>query len=788
MASPQPNSAAPTTPGTARKGPRGGNQPNKRRFYQSPYANRKFSAEYYEKPYVFYTATPDPEAAFDPFQSIINKDKLTEGLPNGWKLYFHDDDVTVLLPEIVLKQLKFFRDYLKSFPLAFDYAKVHRTTCFEVDVADLERNHWRTFSEDLMSRPEHTFSCLALAMHLHMNQSQAITRSRRHLMLLTPRIKNVDFPASSIKSLSMEDCGALVRIRGNIIQSGESSVEWIWRCLACGVCDTKQVVLQRDGKAVMPSACKGCNHRGKDYSGDIKSHFNVATESQILRLQEARTVTSAPNERNEAPAIIDVVVKSDLVNKVPPGTNVLCTGLLKTRVEGDQDRRYFLYLEAVSLQTNEDSDEKSFDYSDSDYLIVQRMKSEANPLRCLVQSLCPKIIGQEMVKAALLLGMFSVSPKDYTGRRREAHLLLVGDPGLGKSELLEACSSVSPRGVFVSSNSCTNSGLTATMSTDSASKSTVEAGALVMADQGVCCIDELDKIATSMDVLLEAMEDQVVNIAKAGVINKLRAKTSVLAAANPIGGHYNKTKRITENLKIGLPVMSRFDLILILIDQKNAEVEDRFLERKRAKTANAEASSSGLQSRLKLPSEATIDPLPLSSFQKFLSFVNRYYLPELSQEAKRVIKEHFVKLRSQPFYSDTIPVTTRALLSLIRLTQARAKIDLCRVATGEHAQDVIELMEFGMRDVRNITEEDIAIQANMQKKEPKQSKAKQLSNFTRILQIRAKDARLAMFSKDELKEMAIMAGVRNCNEIIELMNVNGVLLKKDTDTFQFVNY
>lgn len=503
MSNPGPSGAVNRTPGPPRQGnPQG----NKRKYFYSPFGNRQKS-EYYDKPYLLYITAPP--SSQDPFQCLVNKDKLTEKLPNGWKLYFHDDDVVVLKPDIIANQVARFGNYLKACGSRINYQEVKRTRAFEVDIDDLAEKHWPSFFEDLKARPEHTLSCVALSMHLQLNRSN-VTTLQRHLVLLTPRLTNIEMPICSVRSLTMADCGKLIRIRGNITQASEGSIEWVWRTFQCGTCELKQVVLQRDGKMILPNYCKGCSKRGKDYSVDSIGYFNIAAESQTLRLQETRSLAAGASYRkSDVPVNIDLLMQSDLVNKISPGTDVLCTGILKSRVEGELDRRYYLYLEVIAVQAHEDVDERNFDYSENDYLVVERMKMEPNPFRLLVHSLCPKIIGQEMVKASMLLGMFSVSPKDYRGRRREVHLLVVGDPGLGKSEILEACSVISPSGVFVSSNSCTNSGLTATMSNDSAQKSMIEAGALVMADQGVCCIDELDKITTKMDVLLEAMEDQV---------------------------------------------------------------------------------------------------------------------------------------------------------------------------------------------------------------------------------------------------------------------------------------
>lgn len=770
----------PPTPGSKANQPQG--NPAKRKFfYNQLFANKKKSSEYHDKPYSFLLTD---NTVRNSFRAIVNKGKSTEHLPGGWKLYFHeDDDVKDLDPEQILRKVRLYRDYLKrptSSPI--DYAQLQDVCTFPVDVDVLEESsEWKCFSQDLQKRPEHTLACLSFAMHLQLNEvASTMKRQPKYLALLSPRIKNLDLPVSRINSLSFEDCGRLVRIRGTVIQESDDSIDFIWRVFVCGRCDTRQVVLQRDNKkCVPPNHCDACKQRSSDYSEDIHSYFNCFVQSQSLRVQDTRTTGVTPGK-------LEIVVREDLVNKIGPGNEVMCLGVLKTRVEGVQDRQYTLYLDVVDVEWNDDSDDRNFDYSASDYAIIDRVRADSrNALRLLVNSLCPKIIGQEMIKAAVLLGLFSCSPMDYADKwRREAHVLLVGDPGLGKSEILEACSFVAPRGIFVSSNNCSNTGLTATMGNDSG-KSCLEAGALVMADQGVCCIDELDKINAHTDVLLEAMEDQIVNVSKAGVINKLQSKTAILAAANPIGGHYNKLKLLMDNMKVSSAIVSRFDLVLVLIDQTVAPP---------LRKEHEEEHSSNLQSRLKMNGRemATFEPLPATSFRKLISYVNRKYVPELSKDAQDRIKEYFLVVRDRPFYCDTITATYRTLPSLMRLTQARAKIDLCAVATKKHVEDVIALMEFGMEDVANIREQDIVIQANMQNKEPNLSRAKQLSNFTRMLVIRTKDTRgdtrVSNFDKAELKELAARAGVRNFNEILDLMNHNGVLLHKGGDQYQFVNY
>jgi DNA helicase MCM8 len=162
--------------------------------------------------------------------------------------------------------------------------------------------------------------------------------------------------------------------------------------------------------------------------------------------------------------------------------------------------------------------------------------------KLLVDSLCPEIFGHEVVKAGLLLALFrgreQQGSEESFSVRANSHVLVVGDPGLGKSQMLSAAASVAPRSVFVGASTSTAAGLTATLHQEGGpGEYALEAGALVLADQGCCCIDEFDKIS-EYKMLLDVMEQQVVNVAKAGVVCSLPARTSILAAANPIGGHY----------------------------------------------------------------------------------------------------------------------------------------------------------------------------------------------------------------------------------------------------------
>ena len=162
--------------------------------------------------------------------------------------------------------------------------------------------------------------------------------------------------------------------------------------------------------------------------------------------------------------------------------------------------------------------------------------------------------------------------------RSDIHVLVVGDPGLGKSQLLRAAANCSPRSVVVCGNTATTAGLTVAVSREDNGEMSLEAGALVLANQGVCCIDELDKMTAEPNALLEAMEQQSIGVAKSGVVTSIKCRTSVLAAANPVGGHYNRRKSVGENLKMNAALLSRFDLVFILMDKPDLEKDNMISE------------------------------------------------------------------------------------------------------------------------------------------------------------------------------------------------------------------
>ncbi|XP_058454183.1 DNA helicase MCM8 [Malaya genurostris] len=831
---------SPAGPSTTRgergiKGSRGGGR--SWRGFWKPY-NRNFRGPPREKPLGYGLPKMPQDGETDnsvAFPSISQATKLlTIMLENepceylGWKLYFPQE--AYFEGSQTLNKVQTMERLYKRNATVYDVDEIRNNFWFELNIETVEndadiKREWPTFRQDMADNPEHTLSVCGLAMHQNItklilqddsSQLSELSASGNKLMLqpIRPRVIGHG-PEGHLRNMKVNSFGKLIAVRGTIIRAGPSQIVNTWMAFRCSLCQGQQVIRQTDGVFVVPTSCRqGCRARSNFIP--LRSSIFTRTEAfQTARLQES--MLGARSVHGQVPRSIEVELTHELVDLVCPGDDITITGILKARPQEESTMKakstasmYKMYMQAVGIRSNKNSKtswHKAGDFTDLDLEAIQTIRAEPCPFRLMVHSLSPNIYGHEMIKAGLLLGLFGGSSL-CGSRRSEIHVLIVGDPGIGKSQMLQSCADVSPRGIFVCGNSTSNAGLTVSVRMEKGSGGSLEAGALVLADQGVCCIDEFDKMSGNHPALLEAMEQQVVSVAKAGVICSLPARTCILAAANPAGGHYDISKTVIENIKMKPALLSRFDLVFIQLDRHDAHLDNILTANIRrlhgvtdgqnphgaafqAVLSGMSGVDSGsipegapLQDRLKLRGGEKLDLLPPELLQKYIAYARKNVNPKLTEEAADAIKHFYEALISAQQGMDKLPVTTRQLEALIRLTQARARINMESVATIKHAQDVIDILRFSMVDV--FSNEAGDLQPNRQMNGLGTSQASMVKRFTQVLRDKSRALNKTIFSVTELKPLVGSMGAE-FNRFLDTLNCHGILLKKGKDLYKFMD-
>ncbi|GAV66455.1 ketoacyl-synt domain-containing protein/MCM domain-containing protein/Ketoacyl-synt_C domain-containing protein [Cephalotus follicularis] len=469
----------------------------------------------------------------------------------------------------------------------------------------------------------------------------------------------------------------------------------------------------------------------RDENGNL-----LVTEYGLCKYKDHQTISMQEVPENSAPGqlprTVDVIVEDDLVDSCKPGDRVAIVGIYKAlpgRSQGSVNGvfRTVLIANNVSLLNKEAN---APIYSPEDLKNIKKIAERDDTYDLLGNSLAPSIYGHSWIKKAvilLMLGGVEKNLKNGTHLRGDINMMMVGDPSVAKSQLLRAIMNIAPLAISTTGRGSSGVGLTAAVTSDQETgERRLEAGAMVLADRGVVCIDEFDKMNDQDRVAIhEVMEQQTVTIAKAGIHASLNARCSVVAAANPIYGTYDRSLTATKN--IGLPdsLLSRFDLLFIVLDQMDADIDrqisDHVLRMHRFRSSDggnatfdgssrygtedvADDSSVFVKYNRMLHGQRTErgrkrDTLTIKFLKKYIHYAKHRIQPDLTDEASEQIATAYADLRnasSNAKTGGTLPITARTLETIIRLSTAHAKLKLSRKVTTSDVDAALKVLNFAI--------------------------------------------------------------------------------------------
>jgi DNA replication licensing factor MCM5 len=522
-------------------------------------------------------------------------------------------------------------------------------------------------------------------------------------------LSSAQFP-NSLRNLNADLVNSLIKVPGIIVSSTKSrakAIEIKYQCTKCSNIFT--IESKGPMQAInLPSKCEYSQQNPGQGREDCGTGTLVVLpdnckyiDQQTLKLQESPEVVPT----GEMPRNIMLSVDRYLVDKCSPGTRISVMGissLLNTsankKVGASTTPIKIPYIRVVGIQIETDgSGRVGTLYTQTEEEEMERLAKDPEIYDKIARSIAPQISAdntQDVKKAlaCLLMGGSRKILPDGVRLRGDINVLLMGDPSTAKSQLLKFIERVAPIGVYTSGKGSSAAGLTASVIKDSKGEFYLEGGAMVLADGGVICIDEFDKMRENDRVAIhEAMEQQTISIAKAGITTVLNSRASVLAAANPIFGRYDDTKAINENIDLMSTILSRFDCIFIVRDIRD-EIRDRSIAR----------HVLGVHINAGIEGSAHNTPdIDSQTLKKFVGYCRERCAPRLNDEAAAVLRGQYVHIRSKvheslrdrPGEAQVVPITIRQLEALVRLSESLAKMRLSAEATVNDVEEAIRLFK-----------------------------------------------------------------------------------------------
>ncbi|WP_135821602.1 minichromosome maintenance protein MCM [Halostella litorea] len=604
--------------------------------------------------------------------------------------------------ELVDSFEQFYRSYYRDEIGALAQRYPNEQRSLYVDWQDLYR-YDPDLADDYLSKPEQLREYAEEALRLY-DLPVDVSLGQAHV-----RIRNLP-ETTEIREIRSRHVNKLVAVRGIVRKATDVRPKIEEAAFECQRCGTLTRVPQSSGNFQEPHECQGCERQGPFQINFDQSEF---VDAQKVRIQESPEGLRG----GETPQAIDVHVEDDITGEVTPGDHVAATGVLNLEQQGNQQEKspiFDVYMDGVSV-TIEEEDFEDMNITEEDKQAIVSLSNEPDIYERMVGSIAPSIYGYEQEKLAMILQLFSGVTKhlpDETRIRGDLHMLLIGDPGTGKSQMLSYIQNIAPRSVYTSGKGSSSAGLTAAAVRDDfgdGQQWTLEAGALVLADKGVAAVDELDKMAADdRSAMHEALEQQKISVSKAGINATLKSRCSLLGAANPKYGRFDQYESIGEQIDLEPALISRFDLIFTVTDQPDEE-EDRNLA-EHILTTNYAGELNTQRTEMASPdvtrdevAEVTeeVDPeIEAELLRKYVAYAKQNCHPRMTDAAREAIRDFYVDLRAKGQDEDApVPVTARKLEALVRLAEASARVRLSDTVEESDAERVIEIVRSCLQDI-----------------------------------------------------------------------------------------
>eukprot|EP00884_Botryococcus_braunii_P021098 jgi/Botrbrau1/7672/Bobra.0159s0114.1 len=462
-------------------------------------------------------------------------------------------------------------------------------------------------------------------------------------------------------------------------------------CLSCGY--VLGPLIQNGQTEVKAGSCPNCQKPGP---------FQVNVQETVYRNYQKITVQESPGSvpAGRLPRQKDVILLHDLVDIARPGEMVDITGVYVNSYDQSLNVKNGFPVFNTLIEANYVGGAKAeFILTDEDKAEIHRLARDPRIGERICKSMAPSIFGHANIKMALALALFGGQEKNPPGSHRlrgDINVLLLGDPGTAKSQFLKYIEKVAQRAIYTTGKGASAVGLTASVQKDPITREwTLEGGALVLADKGVCLIDEFDKMNDQDRVSIhEAMEQQSISISKAGIVTSLHARCSVIAAANPVGGRYDPSRTLSENVELSDPIISRFDVLCVVRDTVDLATDEKLADFVVGSHIRAHPTSQADSQGGEGGEPAPLDPDMLSQdlLRKYIDYAKQHCHPKLQNADYDKISQVYADLRKESAISHGMPIAVRHLESIIRMSEAHAAMHLREYVNDDDVDMAIRVL------------------------------------------------------------------------------------------------